>query len=167
MTSPPFRIERLNAFSDRAAFDCGVSALNSYLATQASQDEKRRVASCFIAVETATSRIAGYYTLSAASIDLSDIPSPVAKKLPRYPTVPVIRLGRLAIALDRRGEGLGAALLWDAMERAAKVEIGAFALLVDAKDENAARFYARHGFTTFADRPLLLFRPFNAGPKID
>lgn len=142
-------------------------ALNSYLATQASQDEKRRVASCFIAVETATSRIAGYYTLSAASIDLSDIPSPVAKKLPRYPTVPVIRLGRLAIALDRRGEGLGPALLWDAMERAAKVEIGAFALLVDAKDENAARFYALHGFSTFADRPLLLFRPFNAGPKID
>jgi GNAT superfamily N-acetyltransferase len=125
-----------------------------------SQDEKRRVASCFIAVEIATAKVAGYYTLSAASVDLSDIPPAVAKKLPRYPAVPTIRLGRLAIATASRGQGLGAALLWDAMERAAHVEIGAFALLVDAKDEVAARFYAHHGFTAFADRPLLLFRPF-------
>ncbi|TPW03284.1 MAG: putative GCN5-related N-acetyltransferase [Alphaproteobacteria bacterium] len=124
------------------------------------QDEKRRVASCFIAVETATSKIAGYYTLSAASIDLSDIPAVVARKLPRYPAVPAIRLGRLAVATASHGQGLGAALLWDAMERAANVEIGAFALLVDAKDASAARFYARHGFTAFGDRPLLLFRPF-------
>lgn len=160
MTSQPFRVERLNAAHDRAAFDCGVAALNTYLATQASQDEKRRVASCFIAVETATSKIAGYYTLSAASVDLSDIPAAVAKKLPRYPAVPAIRLGRLAVATASRGQGLGAALLWDAMERAAKVEIGAFALLVDAKDESAARFYSHHGFTAFADRSLLLFRPF-------
>ena len=160
MTSSPFRIERLNAAHDRAAFDCGVAALNIYLASQASQDEKRRVASCFIAVETATSKIAGYYTLSAASIDLSDVPAVVARKLPRYPAVPAIRLGRLAVSTVSHGQGLGAALLWDAMERAAKVEIGAFALLVDAKDENAARFYAHHGFTAFADRPLLLFRPF-------
>lgn len=162
MTSPAFRIERLNAAHDRAAFDCGVPALNTYLATRASQDEKRRVASCFIAVEIATSKIAGYYTLSAASIDLGNIPAPVAKKLPRYPTVPVIRLGRLAIAVDHHGQGLGGAVLWDAMERAAKVEIGAFALLVDAKDDGAARFYVHHGFTAFADRPFLLFRPFGA-----
>lgn len=160
MTAQPFRVERLNAAHDRAAFDCGVAALNTYLATQASQDEKRRVASCFIAVEIATSKIAGYYTLSAASVDLSDIPAAIAKKLPRYPAVPTIRLGRLAVATASRGQGLGAALLWDAMERAAKVEIGAFALLVDAIDEGAARFYAHHGFTAFADRPLLLFRPF-------
>lgn len=160
MTSQPFRVERLNAAHDRAAFDCGVATLNTYLATQASQNEKRRVASCFIAVETATSKIAGYYTLSAASVDLSDIPTAIAKKLPRYPAVPAIRLGRLAVATASRGQGLGAALLWDAMERAAKVEIGAFALLVDAKDEGAARFYTHHGLTVFADRPLLLFRPF-------
>jgi predicted N-acetyltransferase YhbS len=162
VTSPPFRVERLNAAHDRAAFDCGVAALNTYLATQASQDEKRRVASCFIAVETATSKIAGYYTLSAASVDLSDMPAAAARKLPRYPAVPAIRLGRLAVATVSHGQGLGAALLWDAMARAANVEIGAFALLVDAKDEGAARFYARHGFTAFADRPLLLFRPFKS-----
>lgn len=160
MTTPPFRVERLNAAHDRATFDCGVAALNTYLAKQASQDEKRRVASCFIALETATSRIAGYYTLSAASVDLRDIPAALAKKLPRYPAIPTIRLGRLAVSTALRSQGLGAALLWDAMERAAKVEIGAFALLVDAKDESAARFYAHHGFTAFADRPLLLFRPF-------
>ena len=160
MTAPPFRVERLHAAHDRAAFDCGVPALNTYLATQASQDEKRRVASCFIAVATATSKIAGYYTLSAASVDLSDIPAALAKKLPRYPAVPTIRLGRLAVAIAARGQGLGAALLWDALARAAKVEIGAFALLVDAIDEGAARFYAHHRFTAFTDRPLLLFRPF-------
>lgn len=160
MTAAPFRVERLSAAHDRAAFDCGVAALNTYLATQASQDEKRRVASCFTAVETATSKIAGYYTLSAASVDLSEIPAALAKKLPRYPAVPTIRLGRLAVSAALRGQGLGAALLWDAMARAAQVEIGAFALLVDAKDESAAKFYAHHGFVAFADRPLLLFRPF-------
>ncbi len=160
MTAPPFRVERLNAAHNRAAFDCGIAALNTYLGSQASQDEKRRVASCFIAVETATSKIAGYYTLSAASVDLSDIPAALAKKLPRYPAVPTIRLGRLAVDAALPGQGLGAALLWDALARAAKVEIGAFALLVDAIDEGAARFYAHHGFTAFADRPSLLFRPF-------
>jgi GNAT superfamily N-acetyltransferase len=159
VTARPFRVERLSAAHDRAAFDCGVAALNTYLATHASQDEKRRVASCFIAVDTATSKVAGFYTLSAASVDLSDIPAATAKTLPRYPAVPAIRLGRLAVAIASRGQGLGAALLWDAMERAARVEIGAFALLVDAKDEGAARFYAQHGFVAFADRPLLLFRP--------
>lgn len=160
MTAPPFRVERLNTAHDRAAFDCGVAALNTYLAKQASQDEKRRIASCFIAVETKTSKVAGYYTLSAASVDLSDVPAALAKRLPRYPAVPTIRLGRLAVSTRSRGQGLGAALLWDAMERAAKVEIGAFALLVDAINEDAARFYAHHGFTAFAARPLLLFRPF-------
>lgn len=160
MTAPPFRVERLSAAHDRAAFDCGVAALNAYLATQASQDEKRRVASCFVAVAAATSKIAGYYTLSAASVDLSEIPDALTKKLPRYPAVPAIRLGRLAVAAPLRGQGLGAALLWDAMQRAAKVEIGAFAMLVDAIDDGAARFYAHHGFTAFADRSLLLFRPF-------
>lgn len=111
-------------------------------------------------METATARVAGYYTLSAASVDLSNIPVALARKLPRYPAIPAIRLGRLAVSTALCGQGLGAALLWDALERAAKVEIGAFALLVDAKDESAARFYAHHGFTAFADRPLLLFRPF-------
>lgn len=159
MTAPPFRVERLNAVHDRTAFDCGSPSLNTYLATQASQDEKRRVASCFIAVEISTLNVAGYYTLSAASVNLGDLPAEIARKLPRYPTVPAIRLGRLAVANAWKGQGLGAALLWDAMERATKVEIGAFALLVDAIDEGAAQFCARHGFIAFADQPLLLFRP--------
>ncbi len=105
MTSQPFRVERLNAAHDRAAFDCGVVELNTYLATRASQDEKRRVASCFIALETATSKIAVYYTLSAASVDLSDTPAAVAKKLPRYPAVPAIRLGGLAVSIAARAAG--------------------------------------------------------------
>lgn len=159
MSERPLRIERLAGVHDRAAFDCGAPTLNTYLAKQASQDEKRRVSACYVAVEIATAKLVGYYTLSAAHIDLSALPAPLSKKLPRYPSVPVIRLGRLAVALAFRNHGLGAALLWDAMERAASVEIGAFALLVDAKNELAARFYARHGFTAFADTPLLLFRP--------
>ena len=163
MSAQPFRVERLGPAHDRAAFDCGVPALNAYLAKQASQDEKRRSASCFVAVEVSSSKIAGYYTLSAASVPLSDIPATLAKKLPRYPSVPCIRVGRLAVGLSWRGKGLGGALLWDAIERAGKVEIGAVALLVDAKDEDAARFYAHHNFTAFDGQPLLLFRPFKGG----
>lgn len=159
MRAKPFRIERLNAAHDRDAFDCGTQALTLYLKQQASQDERRRIASCFIAIEAATNTIAGYYTLSAASVDLSALPDLLANKLPRYRSIPAIRLGRLAIAVNLHGQGLGAALLWDAMQRAARIEIGAFALLVDAIDANAARFYAHHGFEAFTDQPLLLFRP--------
>ena len=81
----------------------------------------------------------------------------LAKKLPRYPSVPAVRMGRLAVSDSFKGKGLGAALLADALRRAATAEIAAYALVVDAKDESAAGFYAHHGFVVLPEQPLFLF----------
>jgi GNAT superfamily N-acetyltransferase len=110
-------------------------------------------------VEQATGRIAGYYTLSAADVSVSDLPAELAHRLPRYPSVPAARIGRLAIDRRFQGRGLGGALLLNAAMRALRSEIAVFALAVDAKDDKAAAFYRRHGFSAFASNPLQLIAP--------
>jgi ribosomal protein S18 acetylase RimI-like enzyme len=116
------------------------------------------VAACYVAL-TDEQRIAGYYTLASASIPLSDLPARIGKKLPRYPTVPAVRMGRLAVDQAFKGLGLGGALLADALDRAARAEIAAFAMMVDAKDDVATAFYRHHGFIALLDSPLTLFLP--------
>ena len=113
-----FRIMPLDTRYDRAGFSCGVEALDRYLQKQATQDIRRRVSACYVALEEMGSRIAGYYTLAAGSVPLTDLPEPLAKRLPRYPSVPVARLGRLAVDQTYRSRKLGSALLWDAGMRA-------------------------------------------------
>jgi hypothetical protein len=105
MTAAAFRIEPLGEMHDRAAFQCGEEALDRYFQTQATQDIRRRVANCFVAVEIVTGQIAAFYTLSAASIPLVDLPPEEARRLPRYPTLPAVRIGRLAV--DKRFHGSG------------------------------------------------------------
>ena len=155
----PFRLEPLGPGHDRNAFSCGVAALDRYLASQASQDVKRRVSACYVAVEVASGKVAGYYTLAAASVPLSDLPLTLAKRLPRYPSVPVARVGRLAIDKVFQGQKLGGALLADAAVRAARSEAAIFALIVDAKDPGAAAFYRHHGFEPFGGNGLQLIVP--------
>ncbi len=158
MSKAPFRLAPLDDAHDRAAFDSGSEPLNLYLRQQANQDIRRRVAACFVAL-TDDHHIAGYYTLASASLLLADLPANIGKKLPRYPTVPAVRMGRLAVAQDFKGQGLGGALLADALDRAARSEIAAYALMVDAKDETAAAFYWHHGFIALPDSSLTLFLP--------
>ncbi|MDM7463512.1 MAG: GNAT family N-acetyltransferase [Tepidimonas taiwanensis] len=157
MSQARFHVVPLDATHDRLAFDCDNPALNRYLREQASQDVRRRIAACFVALADGQ-RIAGYYTLASASLLLADLPPGIGKKLPRYPTVPAVRMGRLAVDRAFKGQGLGGALLADALSRAARSEIAAFALMVDAKDE-AAAFYRHHGFIALIDSPLTLFLP--------
>lgn len=167
-----FRIEPLSAAHDRSGFVCGADALDRYFREQASQDVKRRIASCFVAVSVDTKEAAGFYTLAAASVALSNLAPELIKKLPRYPVVPAALLGRLAIAQRYQGKGLGGVLLSDAILRVARVELGVFALLVDAKDDAAQRFYEHYGFTVLsgAERRLCLpialaLRQFGAAPQ--
>ena len=103
--------------------------------------------------------IAGFYTLAAAGVLLGDLPEVLAKRLPRYPSVPVARIGRLAVDQPYRGRKLGSALLWDAGLRALRSEIAAFALIVDAKDDSAAAFYRHHGFIPLSGQPMHLVLP--------
>lgn len=156
MSSAPFRLAPLDTEYDRAVFTSGSEPLDRYLREQVTQDVRRRVAACFVALAD-RQRIAGYYTLASASLLLADLPGISAKKLPRYPTVPAVRMGRLAVDQAFKGQGLGGALLADALDRAARSEIAAYALMVDAKDEAAAAFYRHHGFIALPDSPLTLF----------
>jgi ribosomal protein S18 acetylase RimI-like enzyme len=163
---PPFRIEPLDVKRhDRDGFDCGCDPLNRYFAQQVSQDVKRFITTCFVAVETATAQVAGYYTLSAGSVSLSDLPVAVARKLPRYPTVPIVRIGRLAVDADFQGRQLGAALLFDALNRSIEAEIACFAAVVDAKEDHAVRFYEHHGFQKFVSKENVLFLPLSDAIK--
>lgn len=161
MSQGPFRLEQL-ARHDRSAFDCGVAELNAYFHTRVSQDAKRNYATCFVAVDKQTGALAGYYTLSMGSINLSDLPDSIAKKLPRYPQAPVARLGRLAVDLNYQGQQLGGSLLADAIYRVAQSEIAAYAIVVDAKDNRAARFYEHFGFLKLGNNPKTLFLPLSA-----
>jgi GNAT superfamily N-acetyltransferase len=153
-----FRIEPLSSEHDRSRFSSGSAPLDRYLREQASQDIKRRIASCFVAVSVQTKEIAGFYTLTAASIALTALSPEIVKKLPRYPVVPAALLGRLAVAQNYQGKGLGGVLLGNAVLRIARAELGVFAMLVDAKDDAAQRFYEHYGFTVVpgADRRLCL-----------
>ncbi|SMF97911.1 Acetyltransferase (GNAT) domain-containing protein [Methylomagnum ishizawai] len=154
-----FIIEILASHHYKKDFSCGNEALDRYFANQASQDVKRRVSGCYVAIEKATGRIAGYYTLSASGIPLEDMPEGLAKKLPRYPIVPVACLGRLAVDKNYHGQKLGAALLWDSIQRALRSEVVVFALVVDAKDDQARNFYLHHGFSYFSSTPNKLILP--------
>ena len=158
MSNELFRVALLDAAHDRAAFNSGSEPLDRYFREQVTQDVRRRVAACFVALADGQC-IAGYYTLASASLLLADLPASTGKKLPRYPTVPAVRMGRLAVDQAFRGQGLGGALLADALDRAARSEIAAYALMVDAKDEVAAAFYRHHGFIALPDSPLALFLP--------
>ncbi len=167
-----FRIEPLSGDHDRSRFSSGSAALDRYFREQASQDIKRRIASCFVAVSVETKEVAGFYTLTAASIALETLGAELIRKLPRYPVVPAALLGRLAVAGNYQGKGLGGVLLGDAALRVARAELGVFAMLVDAKDAAAQRFYEHYGFTLLPgeERRLCLpialaLRQFEAGTQ--
>lgn len=158
MSSPPFKVASLNVAHDRTVFNSGSERLDRYFREQVTQDVRRRVAACFVVLND-KQRIAGYYTLASTSILLADLPTTTAKKLPRYPTVPAVLMGRLAVDQSFKGQGLGGALLADALDRAIRSEIAAYALMVEAKDVVAVAFYRHHGFIALPDLPLTLFLP--------
>lgn len=147
----PFRIERL-AKQDRSAFDCGNESLNRYLTRTANQDQRKRYAACFLTIEKASETIAGYYTISAGSVDLDRLSDDLAKRMPRYPVVPVVQIGRLAVEQSFQRQGIAKWMLIDAYRRVQGMAIGAFALSVEAIDDDAEAFYLHYGFTRLERR---------------
>ncbi len=164
---PSLVIEPLGSHHDRTAFSCGEPALDSYLQRQASQDVRRRVAQVFVAIGDTPGKIAGYYSLSAASFAKDELPPALAKRLPHYP-VPAAVLGRLAIDRESQGHGLGEVLLLDAIRRVvrASTTVAVYAIIVDAKNEGARAFYERYGFRAFASEPRRLFLPLETFAKL-
>jgi GNAT superfamily N-acetyltransferase len=157
-----FGIEPLSGGHDRSRFVSGTDALDRYFRDQASQDVKRRIATCFVAVSVTSQDVAGYYTLAAASVALNALAPEIARKLPRYPLVPAVLLGRLAVALRYQGQGLGGILVADALRRTAQAELGVFAMVVDAKDEAARHFYEHYGFVLLPGETHRLFLPISS-----
>jgi ribosomal protein S18 acetylase RimI-like enzyme len=155
----PFHIEILSDHHERGAFSCGIETLDRYFLERVMQDIRRRVTACYVALETKTGRVAGYYTLAASGVPLADMPGNIIKRLPRYPSVPVAKLGRLAVDVEFQGQRLGAALLWDAVMRSLRSEVAVFALVVDAKNDLAETFYQHHGFVTFGHIPRQFILP--------
>ncbi|MBM5817496.1 MAG: GNAT family N-acetyltransferase [Cyanobacteria bacterium K_Offshore_surface_m2_239] len=152
---------------NRKAFRCGVEALDRFWAQQAGQNRRRGFGETFVLVEASDpDKILGYYTLAPAQVERVALQPDDAASLPLYP-VPCCRMGRLALDLSCRGQGLGSLLLALAVERCLEVRqsIGGYALLVDAKDEVAVQFYAHHGFRRFQDSPRSLYLPL--GPQSD
>ncbi len=135
-----------------------MEALDRYLRTQAGQEARKNIAAPFVLV-LPDGAIGGYYTLSSTAVKLSELPADVTRRLPRYPLVPATLLGRLAVDLRYRGKGFGRFLLADALHRAVRSEIASFAVVVDAKDEAARRFYERESFLPLLDQPMRLYRP--------
>ena len=162
----PFSIEPLGDEHDRGAFSCGEEALDRYFKTQVTQDIRRRVSNCFVAVEASTGAVAGFYTMASASIPTPDLPAILTKKLPRYPTLPAVRIGRLAVEVRFRGRGLGGGLLADAVARALTAAAASYALLVDAKNDEAIAFYEHHKFERFASQSRTLFLPLATAEKL-
>ena len=160
MTAPPLTITALASRHDRQGFSCGVPELDSYLKTRAGQDMRRRIARVFVCCPRDSDSIHGFYTLSSLSIDASSLPQNIARKLPRHP-IPAALIGRLAVSERSQGQGIGTMLIADAVKRSLAVseEMAIHALVVDAKDEAASRFYRRFGFQPFVGESRRLFLP--------
>ena len=154
-------IAPLNKDHDRAGFHCNVDTLDHYIHKQAGQDTKRGISRIFVAELPGNSKeILGYYSLSTLSVQLSDLPDNLAKKLPRHP-IPAALIGRLAVSRNARGNGIGKMLLIDAIHRTLSVsdQIAIYAMIVDAVNDNARGFYEKYGFTCLKGSGTRLFLP--------
>ncbi|WP_159730051.1 GNAT family N-acetyltransferase [Methylosinus sp. Ce-a6] len=162
MTAPVWEDSALSKIHDRNAFDCGDENLDVYLKRYARQNHERGGAKCFVAAPLgAPTRVLGFYTLGPASLAFARVPANATRGLGRY-EVPVYRLGRLAVDRSVQRRGLGGRLLLRAAERCMAVaeEAGGVALLIDAKNEDAARWCELYDAVRLLDAPLSLVLPF-------
>jgi N-acetylglutamate synthase-like GNAT family acetyltransferase len=148
----------LDASHERGPFDCRVPALNAYLKQFALQNQKKGIVRNYVACRA--TQIVAYYSLAYGSVGVTKAPPSLTKGIGKYP-IPVMLLARLAVDHREAGQGLGKALLKNAMLRtlqAAEIA-GLKAIFVQAKDARAEQFYAKHGFIPSPDDPLHLFFP--------
>jgi GNAT superfamily N-acetyltransferase len=150
----------LDGGHDRTVFDCGAPALNLYLRSYPLQNQEKGIVRNYVTTCTTRKVVVAYYSLVYAAIDQKRLPAKLVKGLGKY-DIPLVVLARLAVDHREQGQGLGKALLKDAILRtiqAAEIA-GLKLLLVHAKDEVAADFYRKHGFEPVVDDRLKLFLP--------
>ena len=147
------KIQLLEKTHNRKDFSCEDDSLTEYIRKQVSQDIRRRLAACFVAVDN-KQNVIGCYTLTSESLGRELIPDKYLKQVPEGYNAPVILLGRLARDIKAKGTGLGEYLLLDALFRSYKLSnenIGAMAVVVDPINEKAAEFYKKYGFEQLPD----------------
>jgi GNAT superfamily N-acetyltransferase len=151
-----FKVIAFDKHQQRGQFDCGINELNNYVCKQIGQDFKRNIATPFVLLDE--NKIIGFYTLSASAVDVNDLPVEITRKLPKYASIPVALLGRLAVDKNYQKQGLGGLLLMDALKRSLHLskEIALMALIVDAKDQTAINFYEQYNFKKLKDKRLFL-----------
>jgi len=156
-------IALLGESHDRKAFDCGVAALNEFLQKTALQHRNKGLSNTFVLTdEVKPKSILGFFTLSFLEVEITAIPKEYSRQLPKQSRLPAAKLARLAVDKICQGKGYGDILVADAIKRimnTANDSGGITGLFVDAKDENAVRFYLRFGFIPLHDAPLKLFIP--------
>jgi predicted GNAT family N-acyltransferase len=143
----------LDKTHNRNAFECEEQQLTDYIKKQVSQDIKKKLAVCFVAIDS-DNNVIGYYTLSSESLGREQIPDKYLRKVPQNYNAPVILLGRLARNITAKGTGLGEHLLLDALFRAftlSEESIGAMAVIVDPMNQFAIKFYEKYGFEQLPD----------------
>lgn len=159
MASDPIYIVGPLGKQSRAAFRSGDNALDSYFLERASRDVRERLAAVFVLLtEEDRNTVLGYYTLSSQEIPADDLPPELIRKTGKYRRLPATLIGRLAVAQDQRGRGLGEYLLIDALKRAlqATANVMSFAVVVDAKSERIVAFYEKYGFVQLSGNRLFL-----------
>ena len=161
-----WRIEQLEKSHQRAEFRSGRVPLDDFLRLLASQYVKRNLGRTYVAVRQDDKRVYGYYTLASGSVSVQELPDGAPRNLPRHP-IPMILLARLAVDESVQGQGLGFALLVDALKRCLEMAavLGVHAVEVDAIDQQAEMFYQKHGFISLRDNPLHLYLPITAIQK--
>jgi GNAT superfamily N-acetyltransferase len=139
--------ELINKSHNKKDFDCGNEHLNIFLKNYALQNDKNNSSRTYVSIDRSTEKIIGYYTLTYGSIAYAEATEEVKKGMPKYP-IPVMILARLAVDKNYKGLGIGAGLLKNAICRTIQASeiAGLRAMISHAKDENAKRFYAYHGF---------------------
>lgn len=149
-------IEQINASHVTTGFDCGSEELNRYLQKYALQNT--RADGAVTRVTAREGRVVGYYSLAAGPAEHADATARVRKGMARHP-IPLVILARLAVDQSAQGQGLGEALLKDALVRVASAAdlIGVRALIAHAKDEKAKAFYERFEFERSPTDPLHTF----------
>jgi GNAT superfamily N-acetyltransferase len=165
-------LQPLSGSHDRGNFDCGEAALNEWLQRTAAQHQSRSLSRTVVAIPkdlaawhgagydwVKADTILGFFALSSAQVMNSELPASAGKRLPR--TVPVARLGRLAVDARLQGQGFGELLLMEAIARTliAAEQIGVSGMFVDAKGASAAAFYGKYGFEACEADPLRLWIP--------
>lgn len=156
------KLELLAGSHDRDGFDCGSEPLNLFLKQTARQHAERGISRTFVLVDedaAAPKSILGFFSLNICQVKSETLTPQAARRLPR--DVSGVRLGRLAVARQRQRQGIGETLLVAAMTKFLEIfnVAGGIGLFVDAKDQDAKRYYERFGFVPMPSNELELFLP--------